>query len=67
MPKHNTKKQAAKSTGKMASASGQKELSNADLERVAGGQRSRFNESETLASSVQKKRDDVANAVIQKI
>ena len=49
------------------------ELSEEQLAAVAGGnfeiQRlmSAFNQAETLASSVLKKRDDTANAVIQKI
>jgi hypothetical protein len=43
------------------------ELRDEQLDIVSGGLISEFNEAQTLASSVLKKRDDAGNAVIQKI
>jgi hypothetical protein len=44
-----------------------RELTVSELDTVSGGDGRQNQEAQTLASSVLKKRDDAANAVIQKI
>jgi hypothetical protein len=67
MSKHTTKNQTANGSKRRASASFQKELSNAELDRVSGGTSSSYNESQTLVSSIMKQKHDSDNALIQKI